>query len=160
MTTYQAPSVQLSYLEAVVDAIAGEMRRDRGVVMIGQDIGRFGGPMEAQEAVRGIRCSSAIGGTDFRRGDGGRRDRRGSLWVTADCGHFVRRVPTSCDEPTNKPNAEPALYDRGSGSGPACGPDTALPWQYGGHPQDYSSWFSHVPGLMVVIPATRTTPRA
>src|SRR6202008_1418629 len=25
---------------------------------------------------------------------------------------------------------------------------------YGGHPQDYSAWFAHVPGLKVVMPAT------
>jgi pyruvate dehydrogenase E1 component beta subunit len=25
---------------------------------------------------------------------------------------------------------------------------------YGGHPQDYSSWFAHIPGLKVVMPAT------
>src|SRR6266508_4210931 len=25
---------------------------------------------------------------------------------------------------------------------------------YGGHPQDYVSWFAHVPGLKVVVPAT------
>src|SRR5581483_6460441 len=30
---------------------------------------------------------------------------------------------------------------------------------YGGHPQDYSAWFCHVPGLKVVMPATPSDAR-
>jgi pyruvate dehydrogenase E1 component beta subunit len=30
---------------------------------------------------------------------------------------------------------------------------------YGGHPQDYSAWFAHVPGLKVVMPATPSDAR-
>ncbi len=154
MTTYQAPSVQLSYLEAVVDAIAGEMRRDPGVVMIGQDIGRFGGPMgstrglfEEFGAVRlleapiseGAMVGAGIGAALF------------GLRPIVDIS-FGEFLPAAMNQLINQmPNLH--YMTGGVAQVPLVVRTRVGHGQYGGHPQDYSSWFSHVPGLMVVIPA-------
>src|SRR5262245_9361201 len=44
--TSPAASRRLTHMEAVVEAIALELRRDARVFLIGQDIGRFGGSMQ------------------------------------------------------------------------------------------------------------------
>ncbi|MEM9011239.1 MAG: transketolase C-terminal domain-containing protein [Pseudomonadota bacterium] len=38
---------RMTFQQAVVDAIASEMRRDRDVFVMGEDIGRFGGPLRS-----------------------------------------------------------------------------------------------------------------
>ena len=45
-TLQAAGTRRLTHMEAIVEAIAQEMRRDPRVFMIGQDIGPFGGSMQ------------------------------------------------------------------------------------------------------------------
>src|SRR5215470_19073130 len=44
-------SRRLTHMEAVVDAIAVEMRRDARVFLVGQDIGPFGGSMQGAKGL-------------------------------------------------------------------------------------------------------------
>jgi acetoin:2,6-dichlorophenolindophenol oxidoreductase subunit beta len=154
MSTHQRPSLRLSFVEAVVDAIAGEMRRDPGVVMIGQDIGRFGGPMgttrglfEEFGAVRlleapiseGAMVGAGIGAALF-----GLRpivDISFGEFLPAAMNQLINQMP-NLHYMTGGEAQVPLVVRTRVGDGP-----------YGGHPQDYSSWFAHVPGLKVVIPA-------
>src|SRR5690242_6078502 len=43
--------MRLTYVEAIVAAVAAEMRRDERVFMIGQDVGRFGGAMSGTKGL-------------------------------------------------------------------------------------------------------------
>ncbi len=154
MNVHQRPSVRLSHVEAVVDAIAGEMRRDPHVIMIGQDIGRFGGPMgstrglfEEFGAVRlleapiseGAMVGAGIGAALF-----GLRpivDISFGEFLPAAMNQLINQMP-NLHYMTGGEAQVPLVVRTRLGDGP-----------YGGHPQDYSSWFAHVPGLKVVIPA-------
>ena len=49
--TAPAGSHRLTHMEAVVEAIALEMRRDPRVFLIGQDIGPFGGSMQGTKGL-------------------------------------------------------------------------------------------------------------
>jgi pyruvate dehydrogenase E1 component beta subunit len=153
----KAPVVgrRLTHMEAVVEAIALEMRRDTRVFLIGQDIGPFGGSMQGTrglyeefgpERVREAPISesamvgSAVGAALF-----GCRP-----IVEVSFGEFL---PAAMNQLINQaPNLHymtggaarvPVVIRTRVGDGP-----------YGGHPQDYVSWFAHVPGLKVVVPAT------
>src|SRR5437868_8143723 len=144
----------MTQTEAVIDAIASEMRRDPRVFYIGQDIGTMGGSMQgthglyAEFGARRIRESpisetamvgAAIGAALF-----GQRP-----IVEISFGEFI---PAAMNQLINQaPNLRymtggvariPVVIRTRVGDGP-----------YGGHPQDYSVWFAHVPGLKVVMPA-------
>jgi pyruvate dehydrogenase E1 component beta subunit len=153
----QAPagSRRLTHMEAVVEAIAVEMRRDPRVFLIGQDIGPFGGSMQGAKGLydefgservleapisESAMVGSAIGAALF-----GCRP-----IVEVSFGEFM---PAAMNQLINQaPNLHymtggaarvPVVIRTRVGDGP-----------YGGHPQDYVSWFAHVPGLKVVMPAT------
>ena len=50
-TPQPAARRRLTYMEAIVEAIAQEMRRDPRVFLIGQDIGPFGGSMQGTQGL-------------------------------------------------------------------------------------------------------------
>ena len=150
-----AGSRRLTHMEAVVEAIAIEMRRDARVFLIGQDIGPFGGSMQGARGLfeefgpervleapisESAMVGSAIGAALF-----GCRP-----IVEVSFGEFL---PAAMNQLINQaPNLHymtggaarvPVVIRTRVGDGP-----------YGGHPQDYVSWFAHVPGLKVVVPAT------
>jgi acetoin:2,6-dichlorophenolindophenol oxidoreductase subunit beta len=156
-TSVKAParSRRLTHMEAVVEAIALEMRRDPRVFLIGQDIGPFGGSMQGTRGLyeefgpervleapisESAMVGSAIGAALF-----GCRP-----IVEVSFGEFL---PAAMNQLVNQaPNLHymtggaarvPVVIRTRVGDGP-----------YGGHPQDYVSWFAHVPGLKVVVPAT------
>jgi pyruvate/2-oxoglutarate/acetoin dehydrogenase E1 component len=160
----QAPSLsngrgedtrRLTHMEAVVEAIAQEMRRDERVFFIGQDIGPFGGSMQGARGlydefgpsrIRETPISeSAMVGAALGAALFGRRP-----IVEISFGEFL---PAAMNQLINQaPNLHymtggtarvPVVIRTRVGDGP-----------YGGHPQDYSAWFTHVPGLKVVMPAT------
>jgi len=45
MSTLRTEVAEKTYREAIIEAMAEEMRRDARVVLIGEDVGRFGGAM-------------------------------------------------------------------------------------------------------------------
>lgn len=146
---------RLTFAEALVEAIADEMRRDERVFYIGQDVGRFGGSMQGTVGLhaafgeRRIReapiSESAMVGAAIGAALFGRRP-----IVEISFGEFL---PAAMNQLINQaPNLRymtggvarvPVVIRTRVGDGP-----------YGGHPQDYSAWFAHTPGLKVVMPAT------
>lgn len=146
---------RLTQTEAIVEAIAEEMRRDPRVFMIGQDIGEFGGSLQGSKGLweefgpRRIReapiSESAMVGVAIGAALFGRRP-----IVEVSFGEFL---PAAMNQLINQaPNLHymtggaaqvPVVIRTRVGDGP-----------YGGHPQDYSVWFAHVPGLKVVMPGS------
>ena len=143
----------LTQTEAVLDAIACEMRRDARVFYIGQDVGLMGGSLQGTRGLldefgpRRIReapiSESAMVGAAIGAALFGQRP-----IVEISFGEFV---PAAMSQLINQaPNLRymtggvarvPVVVRTRVGDGP-----------YGGHPQDYSAWFAHVPGLKVVMP--------
>ncbi|HET6317179.1 MAG TPA: transketolase C-terminal domain-containing protein, partial [Chloroflexota bacterium] len=151
---------RLTQTEAVIDAIAEEMRRDQRVFYIGQDVAAMGGSLQgthglyAEFGPRRIReapiSESAMVGAAIGAALFGQRP-----IVEISFGEFL---PAAMNQLINQaPNAHymtggvarvPVVIRTRVGDGP-----------YGGHPQDYSAWFAHVPGLKVVMPATPSDAR-
>src|SRR4029450_6826708 len=150
-----AGSRRLTHMEAVVEAIAIQMRRDTRVFLIGQDIGPFGGSMQGakglfeefgpERVLEAPISESAMVGSAIGAALLGSRP-----IVEVSFGEFL---PAAMNQLINQaPNLHymtggtarvPVVIRTRVGDGP-----------YGGHPQDYVSWFAHVPGLKVVVPAT------
>jgi pyruvate/2-oxoglutarate/acetoin dehydrogenase E1 component len=151
-----APATRrLTHMEAVVEAIAEAMRQDPAVFFVGQDIGPLGGSMQGARGLfdefgpRRIReapiSESAMVGAAIGAALFGRRP-----IVEVSFGEFL---PAAMNQLVNQaPNIRymtggtarvPVVIRTRVGDGP-----------YGGHPQDYSAWFAHIPGLKVVMPAT------
>jgi pyruvate dehydrogenase E1 component beta subunit len=152
--TLQA-SRRLTQVEAIIEAIAQAMRADPRVFFMGQDIGPLGGAMQGSKGLweefgpRRIRetpiseaamVGCAIGAAMF-----GRRP-----IVEVSFGEFL---PAAMNQLINQaPNIH---YMTGGAARVPCVVRTRCgDGPYGGHPQDYSAWFAHVPGLKVVMPGT------
>jgi acetoin:2,6-dichlorophenolindophenol oxidoreductase subunit beta len=146
---------ELTQTTAVIDAIAHEMRRDPRVLYIGQDVGAMGGSLQGTHGLltefgpRKVReapiSESAMVGAAIGAALFGLRP-----IVEISFGEFI---PAAMNQLINQaPNLRymtggvarvPVVIRTRVGDGP-----------YGGHPQDYSAWFAHVPGLKVVMPGT------
>jgi pyruvate/2-oxoglutarate/acetoin dehydrogenase E1 component len=146
---------RLTQTEAIVEAIAEEMRRDQSVFFVGQDVGEFGGSLQGAKGLweefgaKRIReapiSESAMVGAAIGAALFGRRP-----IVEVSFGEFL---PAAMNQLINQaPNLHymtggaanvPVVIRTRVGDGP-----------YGGHPQDYSVWFAYVPGLKVVMPGT------
>ena len=146
---------RLTFAEALVAAIAEEMRRDGDVFLIGQDIGAFGGAMQGTRGLfeefgpRRVRdapiSESAMVGAAIGAALQGKRP-----IVEVSFGEFL---PCAMNQivlqaanlryMTAEEARVPVTIRTRVGDGP-----------YRGHPQGYEAWFSHVPGLKVVMPAT------
>jgi pyruvate/2-oxoglutarate/acetoin dehydrogenase E1 component len=146
---------RLTQTEAVVEAIAQEMRRDPSVFMIGQDIGEFGGSLQGSSGLwqefgpRRIReapiSESAMVGAAIGAAMFGRRP-----IVEVSFGEFL---PAAMNQLINQaPNLH--YMTGGAASVPVVIRTRVGDGPYGGHPQDYSVWFAYVPGLKVVMPGT------
>jgi pyruvate/2-oxoglutarate/acetoin dehydrogenase E1 component len=143
----------MTQTEAIVDAIAYEMRRDPRVFYIGQDVGQMGGSLQgtlglfAEFGPQRIRdapiSESAMVGAAIGAALFGQRP-----IVEISFGEFI---PAAMNQLVNQaPNLHymtggvarvPVVIRSRVGDGP-----------YGGHPHDYSAWFAHVPGMKVVMP--------
>jgi pyruvate dehydrogenase E1 component beta subunit len=146
---------RLTMTGAIIEAIASEMRRDERVFCIGQDIGPFGGSMQGAKGLyeefgsrrileapisESAMVGAAIGAALF-----GRRP-----IVEISFGEFL---PAAMNQLINQaPNLH--YMTGGSARVPVVVRTRAGDGPYGGHPQDYSAWFAHVPGLKVAMPAT------
>src|SRR5919205_960744 len=111
----------MSMTEAVVDAIAAAMRRDRRVFYIGQDVGPIGAALFGQRPIVEISFGE---------------------FLPAAMNQLINQAPNLRYMTGGVARVQVVIRTR-VGDGP-----------YGGHPQDYSAWFAHVPGLKVVVPAT------
>ncbi|HLZ30832.1 MAG TPA: transketolase C-terminal domain-containing protein [Chloroflexota bacterium] len=149
-----APSVRrLTQTEAVLDAIGHEMRRDERVFYIGQDIGAMGGSLQGTQGLlaafgpRRIReapiSESAMVGAAIGAALFGRRP-----IVEISFGEFL---PAAMNQLVNQA-ANLHYMTGGVARVPVVVRTRVGDGPYGGHPQDYSAWFAHVPGLKVVMP--------
>ena len=150
-----AASRRLTHMEAVVEAIALEMRRDARVFLIGQDIGPFGGSMQGtrglyeefgpERVLEAPISESAMVGSALGAALFGCRP-----IVEVSFGEFL---PAAMNQLVNQaPNLH--YMTGGSARVPVVIRTRVGDGPYGGHPQDYVSWFAHIPGLKVVVPAT------
>jgi acetoin:2,6-dichlorophenolindophenol oxidoreductase subunit beta len=146
---------RMTHLEGVIEAIAGEMRHDQRVFFIGQDVGPFGGSMQGTKGLyeefgperilespisESAMVGSAIGAALFGR--------RPIVEIS-----FGESLPAAMNQLINQaPNIR---YMTGGGARvPVVVRTRVGDGPYGGHPQDYSAWFAHVPSLKVVVPAS------
>jgi len=148
---------QLSYREAVAEAIAEEMRRDPAVFMMGEDIGRHGGAFGATrglidefgpERIRDTPISeSVIVGAGVGAAITGMRPIVEIMYVD-----FVTMAMDSIVNQAAKVKymfggqARVPLTIRaafGAGQGQAAQ-----------HSQSLEAWFNAIPGLLVVMPST------
>ena len=144
---------RLTQTEAVIDAIVHEMRRDERVFYIGQDIGAMGGSLQGTQGLleafgpRRIReapiSESAMVGAAIGAALFGRRP-----IVEISFGEFL---PAAMNQLVNQA-ANLHYMTGGVASVPVVVRTRVGDGPYGGHPQDYSAWFAHVPGLKVVMP--------
>lgn len=154
-TTKQVQTRRMTHMEAILDAIAQEMRRDPRVFFIGQDVGPFGGSMQGtrglyeefgeERILEAPISESAMVGVALGAALFGRRP-----IVEISFGEFL---PAAMNQLINQaPNLH--YMTGGSARVPVVIRTRVGDGPYGGHPQDYSSWFTHIPGLQVVVPAT------
>jgi pyruvate/2-oxoglutarate/acetoin dehydrogenase E1 component len=146
---------RLTNTEAVLEAIASEMSRDPRVFYLGQDAGSFGGAMQGtkglfeefgpERVIETPIAESGMVGLALGAALFGQRP-----IVEVSFGEFL---PAAMNQLINQaPNIH--YMTGGAASAPAVIRTRVGDGPYGGHPQDYSAWFAHVPGLKVVMPAT------
>ena len=148
-----ASRLRLTQTEAVIDAIVHEMRRDERVFYIGQDVGAMGGSLQGTQGLleafgpRRIReapiSESAMVGAAIGAALFGRRP-----IVEISFGEFL---PAAMNQIVNQA-ANLHYMTGGVARVPVVVRTRVGDGPYGGHPQDYSAWFAHVPGLKVVMP--------
>ncbi|MBI4503915.1 MAG: dehydrogenase [Chloroflexi bacterium] len=151
---HSSPGRRISYMDAVVEAIAEEMRGDARVLVMGQDVGPFGGPLQGAKGLYGefgprrvletpISESALVGAAIGAALFGQRPIVEISFGEFLPCAmsQLVLQAP-NLHYMTGGVARVPVVIRTRVGDGP-----------YGGHPQDYSAWFAHVPGLKVVMPA-------
>lgn len=145
----------ITYLDAISQALREEMRRDSRVILLGEDIGQFGGAFKitrgfleefgpervidtpiAESGFTGAACAAAIEG--FR--------------PVVEY-QFADFIACAFDQIVNF--AAKAMYRWGTPvpvvlRGPSGGGFRGGPY----HSQNPEAWFTHVPGLKVVQPST------
>jgi len=149
------PGKRMTFVEAIVEAIREEMRRDPNVFLLGQDIGPMGGSLRStlglweefgptrifdtpisESAAAGICLGAALEGLrpilDISFGE----------FLASAMPQIVLHAPVVHWLTLGKARV-PLTIRTKVGEGP-----------YGGHPQCFEAWFTHVPGLKVVMPST------
>lgn len=149
------PAKRLTFVEALVEAIREEMRRDPNIFLLGQDIGPMGGSLRStlglweefgptrifdtpisESAAAGICLGAALEGLrpilDISFGE----------FLPSAMPQIVLHAPVVHWLTLGKARV-PLTIRTKVGEGP-----------YQGHPQCFEAWFAHVPGLKVVMPST------
>ena len=146
---------RLTFSEAIVEALAEEMRRDANVFLIGQDIGPFGGSMRGAkglwEEFGPARVMDAPISESAMAGSGVGAALVGTRPVVElSFGEFLPTMMSclvchaaSMRYATGGETSVPLVVRARVGDGP-----------YRGHPQSYEAWLTHIPGLKVVMPST------
>lgn len=146
---------RLTFVEALVEGIRDEMRRDPDVFMFGQDVGPMGGAMQGAKGLfdefgpRRIKdtpiSESAMVGAAVGAALTGKRP-----IVEVSFGEFL---PTAMNQIVLQA-ANLHYMTCGAASVPMVLRTRIGDGPYRGHPQCYEAWFAHVPGLRVVMPST------
>jgi 2-oxoisovalerate dehydrogenase E1 component beta subunit len=145
----------VTYLQAISDALRDEMRRDRDVILFGEDIATFGGAFKitrgfleefgadrvidtpiAESGFVGAACGAAIEGlrpvVEFQFAD----------FIVCAFDQIVNYAAKAC---YRWGTPVPVVF-----RGPAGGGFRGGPY----HSENPEAWFTHVPGLKVVQPST------
>lgn len=145
----------LTYLQAISDALRGEMRRDPNVFVLGEDIGAFGGAFKITQGFLEEFGPERVIDTPISE----------SGFVGAACAaatvgfrpvvefQFIDFIACAFDQIVNF--AAKCYYRWGIPMpvvfrGPTGGGIHAGPY----HSQNPEAWFAHTPGLKVVLPST------
>ena len=155
MSTTASATSEVTYLEAISDALRHEMARDPSVICIGEDIGAFGGAFKVTdgfvEEFGAERCidtplaESAIIGTAVGVAVEGFRPVCEMQFADfISCG-FDQLVNVAAKLHYRQGVAVPMVVRLPSGGGFSGGPF---------HSQNPEGWFLQSPGLKVVAPAT------
>ena len=146
---------RLTFVEALVEGIRDEMRRDADVFMLGQDVGPMGGAMQGAKGLydefgpRRVRdtpiSEAAMVGAAVGAALTGKRP-----IVEVSFGEFL---PTAMNQIVLQA-ANLHYMTAGKASVPMVLRTRIGDGPYRGHPQCYEAWFAHVPGLKVVMPST------
>lgn len=148
---------QLSYREAVVRAIAQEMRRDESVVFLGEDIGAAGGVFKATPGLleefgpRRVRdtpiSEQAILGATMGAAMTGLRPIAEIMFADffAVCWDIVANEIAKSRYMTNGQVSFPLVIRSGNGGGLRFGAQ---------HSQSVENWAMAIPGLKVVAPSS------
>jgi len=158
MSTHEDYSMrQITYAEAIREAISEEMRRDPTVFMLGEDIGVYGGAFGVsrglieefgEERIRDTPISeSAITGCAVGAAVAGMRtivEIQFSDFTTIAMDQLVNQAAKNRYQFGGQSKVPMVMRTPGgSGTGAAAQ-----------HSQSLEAWFCHVPGLKVVIPST------
>src|SRR5687768_6598540 len=154
-TATAGATAEMTYLEAISDALRHEMARDPSVLCIGEDIGAFGGAFKVTdgfvEEFGAERCidtplaESAIIGTAVGAAVEGLRPVCEMQFADfISCG-FDQLVNVAAKLHYRQGIAVPIVVRLPSGGGFSGGPF---------HSQNPEAWFLQAPGLKVVAPAT------
>jgi pyruvate/2-oxoglutarate/acetoin dehydrogenase E1 component len=146
---------EMTYLEAISDALRCEMRRDESVFCLGEDIGAFGGAFKVTEGFveefGADRCldmplaENAIVGTAVGGAVEGMRPVCEMQFADFIACGFDQLVNVAAKLNYRQGVAVPIVLRLPSGGGFSGGPF---------HSQNPEAWFLQVPGLKVVAPAT------
>ena len=146
---------QKTYRDAVREALREEMLRDENVLIMGEEVGVWGGPTRS---LAGSTASSATGGSSTRRSrrsDRRRRRRRGDGRPAPGRGVDDDQLQPGGDGPDRQQRGEDPFHVRRPGEGAARHSRAGrLGAAAATHSQSFEAWFAHVPGLLVVMPAT------
>lgn len=148
-------SAELTYLEAISDALRCEMRRDETVLCFGQDVGAFGGAFKvtdgfieefgAERVVDAPLAENAIIGAAVGAAVEGLRPVCEMQFADFIACGFDQLVNVAAKMHYRQRIAVPMVVRLPSGGGFSGGPF---------HSQNPEAWFLQAPGLKVVAPST------
>jgi pyruvate/2-oxoglutarate/acetoin dehydrogenase E1 component len=146
-----------TFREAIVEAMAEEMRRDDTVILIGEDVGKFGGAMGASKGLfeefgagRIIDTpisEAAIIGSGLGMALTGQRPIAELMFVdfSGVCMDQILNQVAKVRYMLGGQTKVPLVIRASSGAGKGYAAQ---------HSQSLEAWFTHVPGLKVVMPST------
>ncbi len=148
---------ELTYRDAIKEALYEEMKRDRRVIFYGEDVAEYGGAFEGDEGPAGsLRSRPCLQHPDIRGGDLRNRCRRRYARTQTSRGVDVYGLHADGVRPDQQPGGQVALYVGRAIRGPARHPRLGRRRQGIRRTAfaDAGIDFSHVPGLYVVYPST------
>jgi len=148
--------VEKTYREAIIEAMAEEMRRDDRVVLIGEDVGKFGGAMGASKGLfdefgpeRVIDTpisESAIVGSALGMALTGQRPVAELMFIdfVGVCMDQIANQVAKVRYMLGGQVTVPLVIRTQGGAGKGYAAQ---------HSQSLEAWFTHIPGLKVVMPS-------
>ncbi|HBB24747.1 MAG TPA: alpha-ketoacid dehydrogenase subunit beta, partial [Bacteroidetes bacterium] len=146
--------MQMTYLEAIADAIRLEMRRDERVFLIGEDIGTYGGAFKltkgfldefgAKRVIDAPISESAIIGASIGAALNGMRPVAEMQFMDFVTNGFNQLVTVAGTTAYRWSIPVPMVVRGPSGGGVGANPF---------HSRNSEAWFAHATGLKVVCPA-------